>query len=55
MRAVGQAALAVAVIGGWLAALLWLSVSVAQITVDRVTSVSCQTGSVAAGEMACHR
>lgn len=36
MKSVAHTALAVAVISGWLLALVWLATSVAQIAVDRV-------------------
>lgn len=40
MRHFANLALAVAVITGWTLALIWLSFSVAQIAVERVTTVS---------------
>ena len=40
MRSIGQAMLAVLVIGGWLLCLVWLAVSVSQIAVDRATTTT---------------
>lgn len=56
MRFLAQTALAVLVLTGWFIALLWLTLSVSQIAVDRVTTSTCVTGPVAVaspGEVAC--
>ena len=55
MRAVGKTVLAVAVIGGWLFALLGLSFGVAQMAVEKSTSVTCPDGTARPGGIECHR
>ncbi len=53
MKTLGRAALAVAVITGWTLALVWLSFSVAQIAVDRVTTVSVKAHCLPAQDSPC--
>ena len=53
MRSLGRFALAVAVITGWTLALIWLSFSVAQIAVERATTVSVKAHCLPAQDSQC--
>lgn len=57
VRGLGRAALAVGVLTGWFVALLWLTLSVSQIAVERLVVPSCYHTAVVAvaapGEVAC--
>lgn len=53
MKAFGQAALAVAVILGWLLCLIWLVTSVAQIAVEHATTVTVRAHCLPDGENPC--
>lgn len=53
MKALAQVMFAVAVIGGWLMALLWMAFSVSQIAVERSVTVPPCAVSVESGGTAC--